>query len=278
MRTILVPSDFSETAANALEYAAELAIFTQSKIVLFHAYHLPAIVSEVPFVTTAQDFQLEERSNDQLKLIVQELSRKFGSKLNVEYISSAGLLSDIIPEIAKEKRCDIIIIGTQVAIGNNSFFGSKTIEIIKSTHCNVIAVPDKVKFRDIDKIALAFDYETIQNTAVFTSLIEICTLFNSEVLIFNMIDSGFHSAVEKEAAGLKLEQIFKNIKHTYWFSEKENIVEAINNFAETNNAVIITMIRRHHTLFQQIFTKSNTKLMALNSHLPLLILQDTIAG
>ncbi len=222
MRTILVPTDFSETAANALDYAAELAVFTQSKIVLFHAYHMPTIISEVPFVTTSQDFQLEERSNDQLNLVVKELSRKFGSKLNIEYISSAGFLSDIIPEIAKEKKCDIIIMGTQGAGATSSFFGSNTMEVIKHTHCNLLAIPDKVKFQKIDKIVLAFDYVTIQNTAVFFSLIELATIFNSEILIFNMLDSRFHPALEKETAGIKLERELENIKHTYWFSEKEN--------------------------------------------------------
>ncbi|MES2590569.1 MAG: universal stress protein [Bacteroidota bacterium] len=277
MKTILVPTDFSETAANALEYAAELAAYTQSKLILFHAYHIPAIVTEVPFVTTSQDFQLEERSNEQLKLVVKDLSKRIGPKLNVEYISSAGLLSDIISEIVKEKNCDIIVMGTQGAGGSNVFLGSNTMSVIKNTRCNLLAIPDKVKFRNVDKVVLAFDYVSIQNTAVFSPLIELSSTFNSEILIFNMLDSRLHPALEKETAGVQLERALENVKHTYWFSEKENIVEAINSFAATSNAVMIAMIRRHHNFFQQIFTKSNTGQMALYSHLPLLILHEDIA-
>ena len=71
-----------------------------------------------------------------------------------------------------------------------------------------------------------------------------------------------------------MEHIFKDLKHTYWFSENKNIVDGINRFTVGRHAAMVAMVRRHHNLFQQIFTKSNTKQMALNTHFPLLILNE----
>jgi len=274
MKTILVPTDFSEAAGNALNYAARLAQYTKSKLLLFHAYHVPLLVTEVPFMITSEDLQLEEKSNDQMKMIIEGLQKKYDKNLEIEYISSPGSASEEIEDIAKDKNCDLIVMGTIGNSGTDNFFGSTTVAVIKHTHCHVLVIPDKIKFEKIDKIIFAFDYKTIKNKSVCDPLIELASLFNSEVIIFNMEDSRALPDTDKASEGIKLDHIFENVKHTYWFSEHKNLVDAINDFAEDNHALMITMIRRSHNYFQQLLTKSNTKRMALNSHLPLLILHE----
>lgn len=274
MKTILVPTDFSDVANNAINYAARLAIYTKSKLFLFHAYHVPMIVTEVPFVLTSEENQLEEQSNEQMKLIIDDLQKKYENRLEIESLSVPGFTSDEIVDIAKDRKCDLIVMGTKGAGGSSSLLGTNTVDVIKETHCNVLVVPDKVKFQKIDKIVFASDYKTIKSRSVFDPLIELASLFNSEIMIFNIEDSRVKPTTEKATEGIKLEHAFENLKHTYWFSEHENIVEAINEFAIDNHAVMITMIKRSHNLIQQILSKSNTKLMALYSKLPVLILYE----
>ena len=48
MKTILFPTDYSETAKNALQYALNLAKFSHAKIILLHAYQIPVPTGEVP--------------------------------------------------------------------------------------------------------------------------------------------------------------------------------------------------------------------------------------
>lgn len=274
MKTILVPTDFSDVSANALNYAANLAQFTKSKLLLFNVYHVPMIVSEVPFVLTMDDIQLEEASDEQMGLIVEELQKKYGKNLDVEYLSSQGFASDEITDLAKEKNCDLIVMGTKGMEGSTNFWGGNTVDVIKHTHCDVLVIPEKAEFKKIDKIVFAFDYKFIKDSSLFRNFLELASLFDSEILIFNMQDSRVHPAADKELEGIKLEHVFENVKHKYVFSEHENIVDAINTFADVNNAEMICMIRKSHNLFQQILSKSNTKRMALHTHLPLLILHE----
>ena len=275
MKTILVPTDFSETGTNAVNYAAELAELTKSKLVLLHVYHVPVIIPNA--VDVAEDIQLEEKSNEQLKLIAESITKKPGKILQVEYLSTPGFASDEIIELSKEKNCDLIVMGAQRARAGdiNKFFGSNTVEVMKRSQCPVLIIPDKAKFQKIDKILFAADYIVIKNESVFDPLLEIAALFDSEILVFNMDDSRVHptfaEVVEEEA---KLEYTFRNLKHSYWFSEHKNIVDAINQFADANHAVMITMIKRHHNLFREIFAESTTKQMTFCPHFPLLILQE----
>lgn len=274
MKTILVPIDFSETATNAVYYAANLAQYTKSKLVLFHAYHVPMIVSEVPFVLTSEDIQLEEKSNEQMKLIVDVLQKQYENNLEIETLSFQGFASDEIVELAKEKKCDLIVMGTKGAGKSSTFLGSNTVDVLKHTTCHVLIVPDKIEFREIDKILFAFDFKSIQNNSVLDPLIELATLFNAEIMIFNIEDSRIQPSIDKSLEGIKIDHVLAKVKHTYWFSEHKNLVDAINDFAYSKHAILITMIRRSHNLIQQILTKSNTKLMALHSQIPLLVLHE----
>jgi nucleotide-binding universal stress UspA family protein len=54
MKTILVPTDFSEAAKNAAEYAINLAKVLNTKVTLFHVYHVPLPISEVPIMVSAR--------------------------------------------------------------------------------------------------------------------------------------------------------------------------------------------------------------------------------
>lgn len=274
MKTIMVPTDFSEAASNATDYAASLAGHFNASLILFHAYHVPVTVSETPITTTLEDIQLEEAAKIQLEVVRQNIIRKYKDKIMVELLLSPGLLADEIPLIVKDEACDLIVISTHSLNNNWKIWGSNTLRIIKNTKCDILVVPDTVGFQKADKIVLAFDYLTVNNIETYRTLIEIAQIFTSEVLIFNIDDSRVHPPQEKEAQGIQLEHLLANIKHTYWFSEKQDIVEALNHFTENTQAVLVTMIRREHTVFQQLFESGNTKRMALHTHFPLLILQE----
>jgi nucleotide-binding universal stress UspA family protein len=274
MKTILVPTDFSDVATNAIEYAAEFSKTSKAKLLLFHACHFPIQVSQAPFLSTAEDFQLEEDSDEQMKLMVQNLRNKYGENFNVDYLSSVGFASDEITLIAEEQNIDLIIMGTHGIEGNNKFFGSNTIQVIKHTHCPILIIPTDVKFQRPEKIIFASDYKKIKDEFILNPLVQIAALYDSEIMIFNVEQNGVLSTIDEALEGIKLDRVFENIKHSYWFSEKKNIVDAINELSYKNHAAMITMIKRQHSFFERIFSSSTTELMTSYSHLPLLMLHE----
>jgi nucleotide-binding universal stress UspA family protein len=51
MKLIIVPTDFSPLADNALKYAMDLATAMEGSLMLLNVYQLPISFSEVPMVT-----------------------------------------------------------------------------------------------------------------------------------------------------------------------------------------------------------------------------------
>ena len=48
MKTIIVATDFSSTALNAANYAADMALAINADLLLLYVYQLPVSYSEVP--------------------------------------------------------------------------------------------------------------------------------------------------------------------------------------------------------------------------------------
>ena len=60
MKTILVPTDFSEEARNAAEYAVKLAKEVKAKVILFHTFQVPIPISEVPVMVISENEMLKK--------------------------------------------------------------------------------------------------------------------------------------------------------------------------------------------------------------------------
>lgn len=271
MKTILVPTDFSETATNAICYAAELAKWTKAKLLLLHVYHLPLQVLEVPYTITQETFALEEDTNHKMELIIKNIKKNQGKELIIEHVSIPGSATDEIACTAKEKNIDLIIMGTN-GINHIGFWGSNTVQVLKHTQCPVLVIPSNAKFQALDKIVFAFDNLEIKNGEVFSPLIELASVFDSEVMIFHQQEDDFPATINTVVERIKLKHTFEKLKCSFWFSEKKNLTDAINEVTIKNNAVMIAMIKRKHSFFQRFFNASKTELMTLYTQFPLLVL------
>lgn len=275
MKTILTATDFSETGNNAVNYAANLALVTKSKLILFHAYHSPELISEVPLITTTEDFQLEEKSNEQFDLMVSYFMKCYGSDLDVEYISISGFAPDEITDIADKKNIDLVVIGTHGSEDGIGHFWNNTIEILRHIHYPVLIIPKKWEFQVNDTIVYATDLLKIEDKSILTPFLEIAALFDSKILVYNTNgDKTRYSLQELIGEGIELEDIFQNLNHSFSISTNENIVESIIEFTELNKSGLIVMIKRQHNLFHRLFSKSNTEQMALKTKMPILILRE----
>ena len=65
MKLIVVPTDFSPLADNALKYGMDLATTMGSSLMIVHVYQIPISYSEVPLITISID-EIKKASEEQL--------------------------------------------------------------------------------------------------------------------------------------------------------------------------------------------------------------------
>ncbi len=274
MKTILVPTDFSEVAENALDYAVEIAKITKAKLVLFHVFNVPIIPAEIPIVIPTDE--MEKDAMNSLKKIEKKLQNKHGSKLTIECKSKCGFPVEEINLFAKENKVDLIVVGME---GENflieKIIGNITTSLIKKAKCPVLAIDKHVKFKNIKKIALACDYNKTDNNTILAPLKEFAQVFESHIFILNVTQElETVTTVSKAVEGIKLNHSLQNVNHSFHYAMNEDIIEGINDFVDKMKIDMVVMIPRMHTALHNLFHEPNSKRMAFHTKIPLLALHE----
>jgi nucleotide-binding universal stress UspA family protein len=275
MKTILVPTDFSEVSENALNYAAEFANFAKAKLVLFHVYAVPMPVSEVPVIAIPID-EVEHESMKQLKEFDKKLKANYGN-IETELITRAGFVAEEIYLFQEERKIDLLVMGVTGAGKAPGILGSNTTSNMKKAKCPVLVVPKGLKFKKPEKIALACDYNSTVPEGVVSKLKEFVRLFGAKLLVFDVLKRAELVSYQKAVAEVNLENsLGDEIEHSLYFPSgdgKELHVE-INSFVDRNNADMLVMIPHDYSFWQKLFHHSATKEMAFYTHVPLLSIHE----
>ena len=275
VKIILAPTDFSKTARNAINYAAEIAKRTKAKIVLLHVYHPPVIIAEAPIVLPLPaDF--EKECMNRLKKIRYGLLTKHGHGFNVELVCLNGLATEVISEYAKTNKAKLIVVGTHGArYLEEKLLGSITSEIIKNSVIPVLSVSGNVKFKSIKKIVVATDYEQLESKTILDPLKEMAQLYKSHIYILNI--AGEENAVpttSQAVEGIKLDHLLENHDHSFHSLINKDVVKGINEFVDALRSDMIVMLPRSRSFMQSILKKSESKAMAFHTTTPLLTIHS----
>jgi nucleotide-binding universal stress UspA family protein len=271
MKTILVPTDFSEAAKNATEYAVKLAKELNASLFLLHVYHhfpFPETEGQI-MIPTPEAIQLEKETD--LKNEALRLSKKAGLEVDFEVV--LGFAVDEI--LLKEEKVDIIVMGIHDGtLLEEIFLDSTTTEIMRKTKKPVLVIPPNLKFKKPKKIIFACDFDPNTGIKSYKVLNDFSKIFNSKVLIVNIRANKELAHSDDINVGRRLEKGLSDVEHIYFFHENENLVAEINEFVNDYKGDMIAVIPHHHNLFERIFHNSKSKKMAFHSTVPILSIPD----
>jgi nucleotide-binding universal stress UspA family protein len=273
MKTILVPTDFSDVASNALKYAIELAKFRPAKIILLHIYQIPIPTGEVPIMMITPQ-ELESENMKRIKNLEKQVINKSKGKIAIESFVKSGFTVEEIISTIKEKNVDLVIMGITGDKASELLIGSHTSSLIRQTQTPVLIIPKDAKFKEVEKIVLAYNYNQPVNLSAINNIKKFAKLFNAKILVLDVEKPEKIPMYENTAAGESLEKSLKDIDHALFFSSAEDITDGINIFADEHKCDWVAMIPHKHNILSRLFNKSNTKKMAFHTHIPLLSIHD----
>lgn len=270
MKTILVPTDFSAAADNAVEYAAHLSRDINASILLLHVYHMPMIDAMAPNLVVAYD-DLQKLHEKKLKSKAHELEKKH--HIRVKHLAKMGFAVDEI--IKEEENADLIVMGMRGAGAfSETVFGSISTDTMRKTHKPILVIPQNAEYQGLKHVVFACDYDSKTNLTTLDYLKDLVSSFRSKIYVVNVIKKEEVLSFEKAVTGIKLENKLNDVEHSYSFLENNDLVKEVNDFAHNHNADMIAIIPHRHNLVERLFNKSNSKKMAFHTDLPLLALPD----
>jgi nucleotide-binding universal stress UspA family protein len=272
MKTILVPTDFSKSAENALYYAIELAKKNHAKIILLHASHINATDYIIPMDILKNEHEKEDVKND--LLAKKELIKiEHAGNIECEYIDTDQEVINGIVKTIDEKKIDMVIMGTKGSQNIlNELFGSNTSKLIQRSNVPVIAVPENYTSREIKKITYATAFYSTDVKAI-KRIVEIAKLYHAQVNILHVISDDMNYATEKDQFRNFMNEVNQKINYqniSFQIIQGKNVTDGIENYIKTNDTNIMVMSTQQRNFFERLFQKSNTKKVALNSEIPLM--------
>jgi len=275
MKTIIIPTDFSPIATNALHYGIDMAQAINASILLLNVYQVPVTVSDVPVVLISVE-ELQKNAEERLASLKKEAEHISSGKLKIYTEALLGNVSDELETLCNKINPFAVVMGTVGAsAAERIFFGSNTLSAIRHLTWPVISVPPGKRFGSgIKKIGFACDFRDVVKTTPTHFIKEFVKEFNAELHVLNVDYKEHHFKPETPEESLLLDTMLEEVKPSYHFIEHKDIENGINEFAEKNNIDLLIAIPKKHKLLESIFKPSSTKQLVIQSHIPVMCIHE----
>jgi len=241
MRRILVPTDFSDQAENALKVAAHLAKKFNGEIYLLHMLELP--LQLIDPVSGSGSQNLPEA------LFFMKLAKKrFKEVIDQPFLKGIKVHDTVefhqayegIIEVSQEHNCDLIVMGSHGANGlKEVFIGSNTEKVVRNSSIPVLVIKNGYDQFIIDNFVFATDCD-LENKHTLNNAIKFAQKIDAALhLVYVNTANNFKTSIEVEDCMndfVKGENIDKIKLHVY---NDVTVEKGILNFARSINAGLI---------------------------------------
>lgn len=268
MLNILIPTDFSDNAQKAVDFA--VTIFgADAKYTLVNSYEVPH--SGTTMLISIADI-LEKDSLQLLNDAKTKLVEKYPDMEGLVDVKPVmGPTNVAIKKLALAEGYDMVVMGTKGATGlKQVLVGSVASNTMADMDCPVIAVPQDAPLKVPKKIVFAVDDQGLNEGKVPARLADLARMLDAEVLLLNVIPVGemAHVGSNKESKAEEI-PVFENVRHSIHFIESDDVNKGIVSFIEESGADMLAMVTRKNDFVSKLFGTSNTKQMMMSTHIPL---------
>lgn len=273
MNKLLVATDFSACATNAMEYAMELARVTGVEVVAVHAIGS----FEGIFNNTYNALYIEEYHNSKreaLKKWAQTFSeRETYRAIPVSTVCEVGSVSGVITKYIDVNPVELLVMGTMGSTGIAGLFGSNASTMVEKTKTPTLIIPLESKFSTNPVITVATDFSTTLSTEDVSALHELLKGFGApKVNVVNIVEDAAWKT--NEAGEEKIRQLIPGVPLEFQYIKEDSPTEGIMHFVASSATDILCLVKRHHNVVYRIFNTSTVNKVMGKSIKAILVLHE----
>jgi len=276
MKRILVPTDFSRCAINALNFAIHSASYLPLEIHILHSFDTQES-KFADYVGNNKEFNETMLSNAQANLdrIQLELEEKKGLTV-FTHLSCKPFIESVI-EYARENKTELIIMGTLGGGGlKEKIWGTNTGTLIGKSTVPVLAIPASYHWKKPEKFLLATNHFE-NDPEILDFLFETADLYLAEmqVMVFTEEEGDPAFAILEHTRKTPMyEKMLKEqysqdtLTATHLFGNE--FEESLLDFIKLNQVDVLAMITYPRSFLERVFHPSLTKRLSYHIQIPLL--------
>ncbi len=282
-KKILLPSDFSDCAFNAMRYAIQFADKYEGEftIDLLHVIYPEIEPVDFPTLSNSATRQKIEWAKENLKNFTATSIAQIEETQKLKYVPDiepsveiGAQPSNVITRIAERDGYDLIIMGTQGE--TNSFekvFGTTASATIRKSNVPTLVIPKDFNMGDTMTLAYATDLTKTDPYHIW----EVNKFFEPFYPITRVVH--INDDIEAHEIQMKnLEDFFRDqvpgLQITFHNIPAVDVVKGLQDFTTTWDVNLLVLPRKHRNFFEQLLRQSVTKQTVMQPYIPTLIIPD----
>jgi hypothetical protein len=218
------------------------------------------------------EFDFRETDNLVLLHEISKILNKAYPEVQIECISTSGLLEENIEKLTEELEIDLVVMGTTGATGlKEIFLGSNTSHAIENLDCPVLAIPEHITFSPIKKIFYATDFQS-EDIEIIHNLCGLSKLNNAEVIV------GHISTPESKGKDTELLEWFIELSGPkiccqeirFIIHENNDFFNGINEIIEKESINLLALSTAKKSFLNKLFGVNHTKTLVCHQMVPML--------
>ena len=276
---ILVPTDFSEKAGSALNYA--LALFKGKRCVfyLLSIQETSNYISDDLLQSDAKESLYDSlilKNRKKLDELVKELESQYsGEDYTFKTIANYSGFTNAIKKVIALEKIELTVMGSN---GSGSakeiLFESHSLRVIHKVPAPVLVIPQDYQYNGLDKILLGMDYDQIVDPSELEPLRKIVFSSRTFVEFLQMKKKDFNKE-QWNSQSEKLNKSFSDLKFTFQTIMGVSFVAAVISVVQIQNPDLIVLKAEKEKFLDRFFYGSVISSIIKKTKVPVLILHPT---
>lgn len=278
MKNVLIPTDFSANAMNAIRFALEFFKYDNTEFYFMHAYEDDVyneheLLKEEPFEDVLK--LVQNRSQLKLEMLLQEVnSIAPNPRYNYHIISAYNSLLDEADKLVIGKNIDLIVMGTKGETSHESYaFGSNTIQVFKYVSCPVLAIPQFYGYKQPKHVLFPTNYMIPFRRRELKLLSNMISPFRAVVDMLYISKSEKLSRRQEDNIDFLKNELTKN-KLNFKNIDSQNFTQVIYDYIKANEVDLLVMVNTRHSFLEDMLFRCHIDDISLQSDIPFLVLQN----
>ena len=284
MKNILLLTDFSKNAWNAIFMALKLYAAWDCKFYLLHTFE-PKDWKMVPNQGDSGSFEinspvehgLEERMEATKNYLIKN---NVNSDHSFEALLVAGSLVDTIRVLISRYDLDMVVMGTHGTTKSKKFFvGNNALQVLrKVSNCPILLVPESFDFQGLTSIAFPTEFMYFTPKYVLSPLLELLKKWKSSINII-FIAQEYRMTEEQKTNWDILNKRLKGFPVSFIeIPISSKVSKDILKAALDLETELIVLTQYSHSFFEKLIQEPIIKRTVSKTTVPLLVLPDFTPG
>lgn len=273
MYNILIPTDFSDNARKAVNYAIWLFQGTDVSLFVYNAYGTNR--SEGSMLISIDDI-LKKEAEVEMAREKERINDLKSADMKVNVFMRNCTLTSFIHEVISDWDIDLIIMGTKGETGiKGKLMGSNASNIIRKVDIPIITVPGNTVMDDGGEYNIAFgtDLKPFKGRDQIAKMIATMNTEKRKVHLEIFYISPEKTEISDESRNY-MDQLCTTGNCQYMNIVDSSIEKGLEHYIDTKKPDLLMLVQRRDSFITRILGNSISHSMLMKAELPMIVLHD----